>query len=126
MKITSNANLHANTLTMALGPNYHMSGFLGLCRLGELLLGRVVALDPRFGIYQTRPTRTGRVQVFEPFYRPSNPRTTAQQAQRAKMTAGVSAWHALDSYSQSWYNKRAEKKSMTGFNLFLSDYLLTH
>lgn len=126
MKLTDNGREYADILIGALGPNPHTSGFLGLLFLGIDRLGLRVPLDDRFGIYQTRKGRTGRIQVRMDFYRPSNPRTTPQQSQRSKMVDGMVAWHALTDMQREEYNERAKGTSLTGHNLFLREYLLSH
>jgi len=60
------------------------------------------------------------------FYRPTNPRTTAQQAWRAVFSASWVAWRALDSDTQEIYKKKGALKKMGGANLFISEYLKAH
>ena len=78
------------------------------------------------GIYQVR-TRFGKhVQVKEKHYWPTNPQLPDQQANRQKMTDAVAAWQALTDEQQAVYNKNAIGKEMSGYNLFLREYLLSH
>lgn len=126
MKLLESGTLYADTLHGKFGFNPSASGFLGLLRCGVNFLGRIVPLDQRFGIYQTRPTPAGRVQVLMPFYRPTNPRTTTQQDNRAKMTAAVAEWQGLSDSTKELYNNRAAKLPMHGYNLFLREYLLNN
>jgi len=60
------------------------------------------------------------------YYSPKNPRTTAQQSNRAKMTAAVAEWQSLTADEKKLYNKKAIGKRMSGYNLFLKEYLLSH
>ena len=78
------------------------------------------------GIYQVRTRFGGRVQVKEKYYVPTNPQTGPQQTNRAKMTAAVIAWQALTPEQKEIYNENAKNKSYSGYNLFLSEYLLSH
>lgn len=58
---------------------------------------------------------------------PANPRTSAQQAQRAKMTAAVTAWQSLsESEKNVWRKLATHSKYATGFTAFASDHILTH
>jgi hypothetical protein len=78
------------------------------------------------GIYR-RDNVTGKIIHYrEPYYIPKNPRTEDQQAQRAKITAGVAEWQALTEEQKEVYNKRAKRKKISGYNLFIKEYLLSH
>lgn len=89
------------------------------------------------GIYQRRVTgynQTGRIAgrprkgyyVKMRKYRPTNPQTTAQQAQRQKMTDAIISWQGLTNEQQSEYNKRAIKQGRAGYLLYRSEYLKSH
>lgn len=58
------------------------------------------------------------------YFPASNPRTEAQQANRAKMAAAVHHWQdeVEEEEKQEW-NRRARGKHMSGFNLHNSYYL---
>lgn len=78
------------------------------------------------GIFR-RDNVTGEVKYYrEPYYTPKNPRTVSQQNNRQKMTDGVAAWQALTDDQKSQYNKNAIGKRLSGYNLFLKEYLLSH
>lgn len=112
--------------TGAFGWDPAFSGYVGLARAGRLLVGLRVPRDAAFGIYQTR-SRPGRtITVLESFYGPTNPQTIPQQANRAKMTAAVAAWQALSAGARAPYNARAVGKNLSGYNLYLREYILTH
>ena len=69
---------------------------------------------------------SGKVKYYRKDYCiPKNPQSVPQQAQRAKITAGVLSWQGLTSEQQSVYNKSAIGKRMSGYNLFLKQYLLS-
>ena len=55
-----------------------------------------------------------------------NPRTPPQQANRGKMGPANDAWHALTPAQKAVWDMKAKKLPMTGYNLFISNYLLTH
>ncbi len=79
-----------------------------------------------YGIYRVRHRWGKTVQEKMEFYVPTNPQTGPQQANRQKMTDGVAAWKALTPEQQAVYNKNAIGKEMSGYNLFLSEYLFSH
>jgi len=58
------------------------------------------------------------------YARPSNPNTTPQQTQRFKFDSAVKAWQALNSASQDVWRANATGLVMTGYNLFIRNYLL--
>lgn len=55
-----------------------------------------------------------------------NPRTTIQQARRLLFADGVGAWRSLDPTQQGTYRRQAAKINMSGFNLFMREYLNSH
>lgn len=79
----------------------------------------------KWGIYQ-RDTKTRSQRIRKGvFYIPNNPRTEAQQANRNKFIAALTAWHALTDEQKAVYNERAKGKSMTGYNVFVKQYMLS-
>lgn len=91
-------------------------------------LGYAEAEDPKdiYGIYRVRHRWGKVIQEKLPFYVPTNPQTGPQQANRQKMTDAVAGWQALTDEQKAVYNKNAIGKEMSGYNLFLSEYLLSH
>jgi len=79
--------------------------------------------DDIYGIYQVRTRWGGQVQVKMKFYTPANPQTEAQQAHRQQYGEGVGAWRVLTDNQKNTYNQRAEYLPMSGFNLFMKEYL---
>ena len=77
------------------------------------------------GIYRTDNV-TGETKYYrEPYYITRNPRSYEQQANRQKYADGVAAWQALTSDEKNQYNIRAKGKRMSGYNLFLKEYMLS-
>lgn len=91
-------------------------------------LGKPGSPDPKglFGIYRVRHRWGKVIQEKLPFYTPTNPQTVPQQANRQKLTNAVTAWQALTPTQKAVYNKNAIGKEMSGYNLFLSEYLYSH
>lgn len=87
-------------------------------------LGRPEWPDPLnvFGIYQMRNTKRGKRPIKMKFYTPTNPRTTAQQANRQKFADAMSAWSALTEAEKAEYNERAKGRGTFGWGLFIRDY----
>jgi hypothetical protein len=78
------------------------------------------------GIYRTDNV-TGKTKFYrEPYYITKNPRTVPQQAQRSKFADAVAGWQALTAEEKEVYNIRARGKHLSGYNLFLKEYLLSH
>lgn len=96
--------------------------------IGELIRGKLgkdlgLATPDTWGIYQVRTRWGGLVQVKEKFYVPTNPQTELQQYYRAIFAAGVLAWQGLSEPERDTYRERSKGLEMTGFNLFMSEYL---
>jgi len=95
----------------------------GVSSFGETNFGDLIVMT---GIFR-RDNVTGEVKYYrEPYYVPKNPRTETQQTQREKLANGVLAWQALTDEEKNQYNKKAIGKGMSGYNLFLKEYLLSH
>lgn len=78
------------------------------------------------GIYR-RDNVTGEIKYYrEPYYITKNPRTVPQQANRAKFAAAVLAWQNLTDEQKIPYNKKSKGKYMSGYNVFLKEYLSSH
>ena len=96
---------------------------LGIFTLGADILADLILLS---GIYRSDNV-TGETKIYrEPYYITKNPRLPDQQAQREKMAAAVLAWQGLTQEQKNQYNQRAIRKRMSGYNLFLKEYLLSH
>ena len=87
-------------------------------------IGKPDALDPLNvnGIYQMRMTRTGKRPIKMKFYRPYNPQTVPQEANRTKFATAMSSWMALTAEQKNAYNIRAKKRRMFGWGLFIREY----
>lgn len=78
------------------------------------------------GIYQRMHTSKGLIIRKLKLYRPTNPRTETQQANRAKVASAVLAWKNLTDNEKIIYNERASGRHFSGYNLFIKEYLLSH
>jgi len=77
-----------------------------------------------YGIYQQRRCKTGRKTIKMRFYSPINPKTPAQLIEQARFRAAVAAWQDLTSEEKLIYNRRAVGLHMTGFNLYMREFVL--
>lgn len=84
------------------------------------------AFEDIYGIYRRRPTEKGVTLVKCQFYWPTNPQTAPQQSWRGVFTDGVIAYQALSEGEKETYRKEAEGKPLSGFNLYLREYLLAN
>lgn len=78
------------------------------------------------GIYQTRHYNGGKYTVQEKFYCPTNKKTIPQQANRTKFADAISAWQALTTSQKEVYRVKSSGKRMSGYNVFLHEYLISH
>lgn len=96
---------------------------LGMARCGRTRC----AASKRFGgIYSVKKTLRGKEVSRMRYYRPTNPRTVAQQSWRSVFASGKSAYDALDAGEKVLLSKEARKYGMTGYNLFMSRWLQSH
>lgn len=94
---------------------FNSLGILG--KIGNLVYQRT---QRGHGNVEGDPTRTLQVRRYVPTKPPGTPR---QQAARARFRAAVAAWHALTPAQQKSYNRRASRRAVLGFNLFISEYM---
>jgi len=97
------------------------------CELGELVLGWSYFgwWTYQAGVYQRR-TRFGRVvQVREKHFHPLDPYAGNRPVSQAKFAAAVAAWQGLAEEEKEEWRWRARKLCMTGFNLFIKNYMLS-
>jgi len=81
--------------------------------------------DEFAGIYQQRACVEGKLTVLMKFYTPTNPRTPIQQAKRANFANAISSWQSLTDEEKQIYNNNAKGKPLSGYNLFIRQYLLS-
>ncbi len=78
------------------------------------------------GIYRTS-NAGGVTKVFrDPYYITRNPRYAPQQSWRGIFADAVLAWQNLTEEDKELYNQRVMNKNLSGYNLFLKQYLLSH
>lgn len=104
---------------------------LGFIRLGHSSLGASAFIG---GVYQRRVTgynNTGRKNhlprktyyVKMRYYRPTNPRTPAQQVGRSKFADAVAGWAGLSPAEKQQWNIKASRQSRRGRNLYISEFM---
>lgn len=78
------------------------------------------------GIYQMRKCKEGKIPIRINLYNYVITHTEAQQTNREKFADAVVAWQGLTSSEKLLYNERAKTTQMSGYNLFLKEYLRSH
>lgn len=76
-----------------------------------------------WGIYQMMSIDGEKFLIRRDFYSPSNPQTAAQQANRGTFSDAVAGWQSLTDAEKKGYNKRAQGKNLSGYNLYISEYM---
>lgn len=101
---------------------------LGRSQYGYASYGKDIYGNARgiYGIYRIQPMLGGQVIIKQDFYIPSNPQTEPQQANRQKYADALLSWQGLTDDQKDVYNKKAKYKKYSGYNLYLSEYLLSH
>lgn len=91
-------------------------------------LGKPESPDPLgvYGIYRVRSIKGTQRTEKMPFYKPVNPRTPAQQANRQKFADAMLAWKNLTELEKERYNKEAKSKMLFGWNVFIKEYFAMH
>ena len=75
------------------------------------------------GVYQKRHSAGRSIFVRERFYFPANPNTPAQLQTRQNIRSAVASWQELTDEQKAVYNERAKGLSMSGYNLYIRDYI---
>lgn len=88
--------------------------------------GKDITPISRYGIYRRFTQGPERKIVKNRYYIPANPRTVPQQARRTAYANGVSAWQALTQPEKDIYNEQAKGKNLSGYNIFMQDWLNSH
>ena len=78
------------------------------------------------GIYRRQKTNKGTVIYRQPYYTSLNPRTAPQQAHRGKFADAVTAWQILTPEAKAVYNNKVKGKPISGYTLYIKEYLLSH
>ena len=68
--------------------------------------------------------RRGNTVFARAWVRPKNPRSVKQRAHRGRMEAAVAAWKGLSEEEKDKYRNRAKYQSRTGYNLFISEFMV--
>jgi hypothetical protein len=77
-----------------------------------------------FGIYRVQKIKGKRISLQQKFYVPYVSPESGVHVYRAKFAAGVLAWQGLTTAQKMVYNKRVKRLPLSGYNLFLREFLL--
>lgn len=94
----------------------------GAAVFGQASFGNYLLLS---GIYQMHKCVAGKFPIRMKFYVPKNPQTATQQIGRVKFEDAVAAWQALTPEQKRVYYQKAYGKRMSGYNLFLREFMLS-
>lgn len=100
-----------------------IAGGCGFARCGNTKCGSAYEMR---GIFQQRHMKKGIDTIKMRAYRSTNPRTDPQQANRSKFADAMAAWMALTDDQKAAYTKRAKRRAMFGWGLFVRDYFQSH
>jgi hypothetical protein len=106
----------------------------GIRNYADAFYGENLSFD---GIYQMRhgpygvwsPTKKvppGRFCVREKFYYPAQTLAQVSNPRRAIFASAVSAWQALSTLQREPYRLKSVGKHMSGYNVFLHEYLISN
>jgi len=78
-----------------------------------------------FGIYRLSNCREGKLSTKRHFYEYYTAATPARLIRRKKFAGAVPAWKLLTDGQKAWYNQRAVGRHMSGYNLFIKEFMKT-
>ena len=80
--------------------------------------------NPFSGVYQRRKRKGGQIIVKMVYSMPPYVNTTIQKARRTKFSDAIKAWNELPFEQQVIWNKKKSPRGMSGYNRFISFYML--
>ena len=84
-----------------------------------------VQTDLFAGIYQQRKCREGKITIREKFYVPTQTWSQAKEDSQNKFKAAISAYQILTESEKLVYHRRAVGMHLSGYNLFIKEYMLS-
>lgn len=115
---------HCMSIRKTLGKD---TGRIGTWEIGDYQNGSDFSEGKaHYGVYQVRTISEGRCSIRLKFAqkRPVT-YTPAQEVNRLKIKNAVLAWQSLTSLQKQSYNKRAIVKKISGYMLFIKEYMLS-
>jgi len=106
-------------------PPFHVLNFPLLLENGFKIKIDYPYAHSSFGIYRLTNCREGKISTRRHFYNYNTDATPARLVLRHKYYAAVGAWRLLTSDQRAVYNKRAVGRHMSGYNLFIREFLIT-
>lgn len=92
----------------------------GLAYFGFCLLGDNNMFS---GTYQKHYVWNKPYFIKKRIYYPVYKRTKLQGIQRNKFSRSIARWHEMLEAKRNIYNERAKGKNLSGYNLFISEYM---
>lgn len=126
-----NVDMYRSTLALRTRGKYGGAGGYGFISCGHAKFGQPAGeggiIQSRVTGYNNRIRRTGdarkRYEVRMRYYRPTNPRSPAQTAQRNKLGAAWQAWRELAPVEKNKYIKKGKQTNRMPHAIFISWYL---
>jgi hypothetical protein len=78
------------------------------------------------GIYQIRKSPKGRYVVRMKFSVPPETAARIANPRRGIFANAILAWQALDALQKEAFRIKSKSKNMSGYNVFLHEYLISH
>ena len=110
-------------MSLGVRGRFGYSNGYGAIKFGDNAFG---LLTEYAGIYSRKKLRKGWGLSRMTHYRPTNPRTTAQQAWRALFADAMASYALLTSDQKALLSKEGRKVGLIGYNLFVRRYLQSH
>ena len=98
---------------------------VGIFGIDDYGLATQVKNDACAGIYQQRKCREGKITIREKFYVPTQTWSQAKEDAQVKFAAAISAYQILTEAQKLVYHKRAVGMHLSGYNLFIKEYMLS-
>lgn len=94
---------------------------------GEIVFGYSAYgdLNPLAGVYRVRRIQGRRQTEKLPFYYNGSGNTAEQQILRSKFGDAIAAWQGFTDEQKQVWRVKAYSKHMSGYNLFISKFMLT-
>lgn len=105
---------------------FEMRGKLGISTgLGRYCVGLNRLGDPKLkqGILRLNKRHRSNATVLMKTYRPTNPKSEQQQANRAVFAQGVAGWHELTAEEKLNYRRIGAKQNRNGFQIYMKEYM---
>jgi len=99
---------------------FYTPGQFGDARYGKDFFGAIYRIT---GVWRRKRFSGGKKYLCQNYYFPTNPRSIPQQNNRTKFANAVLAWQNLTTSQKEYYNDRESGRKMSGYNIFLHNFM---